>query len=155
MAYWCACHFIRTQISWIRFKHPKRWQAQEVNSASMHMWNTEELTGVPATIASVLYGPQCPTWWRCGQRPLKTAASGQGPTTGFLHFLERTKEYLWHVLFCTARTCGGQFYDVACWLHLVHARRTTGKSNKRSQVPFKTTHMGGTQKSDTAFSPYF
>lgn len=59
-----------------------------------HSWgnaNTGGLTGVPATVAFVLCGLRCPTWWRCGQRPLRKAASEQDPTKGSLYCLEGTK----------------------------------------------------------------
>lgn len=76
--------------------------------------NTGRLTGVPATVAFVLCGLRCPTWWRCGQRPLRKAASGQDPTKESLYCLDGTEGWrenqvkgalLWSDLLAPSAAC--------------------------------------------------
>lgn len=113
----------------------------------MCIFKATGLTGVPATVAFVLCGPRYPTWWRYGQRPLRTATSGQDPTTGLLYYLEaiqrKGSKHTCHI--CVIKeTVEGRCYSLTCWLHPVPGGSTTGsptKHRQRQSGVFKKTHI--------------
>lgn len=114
-AWWTAATDpIFSLIQLLSLPNPDKHRTDKAKSESMNVPNSDGLTGVPATVMFVLCGPQCPTWWRCGRRLLKTAASGQGPTTGLLYYLEGTER---------EKQVKGRCYDLTSWLHLVPAGR--------------------------------
>lgn len=86
-----APSFSLIQFLFSSLPNPDKRGTDTAKSGSMHTPNADRLTGVPATVKSVLCDPQCPTWWCCGRRLLRTAASGQGPTTELLYYLKQTE----------------------------------------------------------------